>query len=85
LGSKAAVLDESDRLDSGVHAVPANLGTVENRARLSLECYRYTRDDYWLECASADCKKGGLDWESLCERELGSALPRPKCAAERGG
>jgi hypothetical protein len=57
------------------------LGAIENRARLSLECWRYTQDSYWLDCAFDDCQKGGLDWEALCQRELGVSLPPPKPGA----
>jgi hypothetical protein len=66
------------RADSGVHPVLQGLGAIENRARLSLECWRYTQDPYWLACAFDDCQKGRLDWDSLCQRELGVALPPPE-------
>jgi hypothetical protein len=61
--------------------VLGTLRAVENRARLSLECYRYTQDPYWLGCAFDDCEKGGLSWNSLCRAELGVIMPPPKPAA----
>jgi hypothetical protein len=54
------------------------LRAIENRARLSLECYRYTQDPYWLACASDDCEKGGLDWTLLCKVALGTEAPPPR-------
>jgi hypothetical protein len=65
------------RVPSGVHPVLGSLRAIENRARLSLECYRYTQDPYWLVCAFDDCEKGELDWNSLCEAALGVPLPPP--------
>ncbi len=63
-------------------AVPPadDLSAIDVRARLSLEGYRYTQDDYWLECAFDDCRKGALDWNRLCEHALGGLVPPPKRA-----
>jgi hypothetical protein len=51
---------------------------IADRARLSLECYRYTGNSYWLECALDDCRQGRLDWNQLCELALGKTIPLPK-------
>ena len=61
-----------------VAPAPGPLGGIEDRARLSLECYDYTRDVYWLKCAFEDCQRGGLDWERLCVVTLGKTLRTPK-------
>ena len=77
VSKEAGVGREPVRSPSGVHPVLGSLQAIENRARLSLECYRYTQDPYWLTCAFDDCEKGGLNWNSLCEAALGAALPPP--------
>jgi hypothetical protein len=76
---------EPVRSPSGVHLVAGSLHVIENRARLSLECYRYTRDPYWLACAFDDCEKGRLDWNSLCELVVGTALPPPASGPRASG
>jgi hypothetical protein len=43
-------------------------------AQLSLECYAYTNDPYWLDCAFADCRKAKLDWDALCIEVLGRTV-----------
>jgi hypothetical protein len=55
---------------------------IEGRARLSLECYQYTGDSYWLECAFQDCRKGRLDWDLLCQAAVGSTVPPPKSSVQ---
>jgi hypothetical protein len=47
-------------------------------AQLSLECYAYTNDPYWLDCAFADCRKAKLDWDALCMEVLGRTVAPPK-------
>jgi hypothetical protein len=47
-------------------------------AHLALECYAYTDDPYWLDCAFADCRKARLDWEALCMEVLGRTVPPPR-------
>jgi hypothetical protein len=74
-----------DRSPSGVHLVLGSLQAIENRARLSLECFRYTADPYWLACAFDDCEKGQLNWDSLCELVLGAAQPPPKSSTRASG
>jgi hypothetical protein len=68
------------RLPEDLLGLVSDLTGIEDRARLSLECFQYTRDTYWLECAFADCRKGQLDWDLLCQASLGSTMPPPKSA-----
>ena len=79
--SRASGEVPTPRTSSGVHPVVDTLRVIENRARLSLDCYRYTKDPYWLSCAFADCEKGGLDWNVLCLAALGAAVAPPGLSA----
>jgi hypothetical protein len=49
-----------------------------HHAYLSLECYVYTGDEYWLSCAFADCSKAELDWDAFCMEVLGKTVPPPR-------
>ena len=57
---------------------PDDLRDPRRRAALSLECWKFTREEYWLRCAWADAEKAGASWDELCREVLGSLVEPPE-------
>jgi hypothetical protein len=58
-------------------ALPHPSHSPRVRATLSLECWEYTREEYWLFCAWNDAKLARVPWDELCGEILGVTVLLP--------
>ena len=74
------VQESAIRLRALGDRAPDDLRDPRRRAALSLECWKFTREEYWLRCASADAEEAGASWDELCREVSGSLVepPEPK-------